>query len=87
VAGITTVVITVILSAINAVSAQQAVAMALPAGLTALAGLLGMMIPDAWTAWRRGFREGCEAARRCQPGGLGSDFTTKSRREQGQRSG
>ena len=87
VVGITTVVITVILSAINAVSAQQAIAMALPAGVTALGGWLGLIIPDAWTAWRRGFRQGCEAAQRCQPGGLGSDVTTKTRREQGQRSG
>jgi hypothetical protein len=85
--GIATVIITVILCATNAVSPQQAIAMALPAGLIALGGLLATIVPDAWTAWRRGFRQGCEAALRSQPGGLGSDFTTKNRRERGRQSG
>lgn len=88
VVGITSVVITVILSATNAISAQQAIAMALPAGVTATGGLLGLSIPDAWTAWRRGFRHGCEAARMSHQGDVGADSTTKkTRREPGQRSG
>lgn len=88
VVGITTVVITVILSATNAVSAQQAIAMALPAGVIALRGLLGLIIPDAWTAWRRGFRQGCETALRCHSDNSDADSTTeKSRREQSKRSG
>ena len=88
VVGITTVVITVILSATNAVSAQQAIAMALPAGVTALGGLLGLIMPAPWTAWRRGFRQGWEAALRCQPGCFGIDVTTTNAlREPGQRSG
>lgn len=87
-AGITTVVSTVILSATNAISAQQAIAMALPAGVTALSGLLGLFIPDACTAWRRGFRQGCETAMRCQSDRSDADSTTtKSRREQNKRSG
>ena len=73
--GITTVVNTVIVCATNASSAQQAVAMALPAGVTALSGLLGLFVPDAWTAWRRGFRQGCEAAIRCQSDSPGTDTT------------
>src|SRR5215472_4502312 len=82
VVGITTVVITVILSATNAVSAQQAIAMALSAGVTAMGGLLGLIIPDPWTAWRRGFRQGCEAALRSQSDDQGVDVTTqKPRRE------
>jgi hypothetical protein len=76
VVGITTVVITVMLSATNAVSAQQAIAMALPAAVTALSGMLGLFIPDAWTAWRRGFRQGCEAAMRCQSDSDGTEGTT-----------
>lgn len=91
VVGITTVVITVILSATNAVSAQQAIAMALPAGVTELSGLLGLIIPDAWTAWRRGFRHGCEAAMRYQSDSDGTESTTTTttnpRREQSKRSG
>jgi len=90
VVGITTVVITVILSATNAVSAQQAIAMALPAAVTALSGMLGLFIPDAWTAWRRGFRQGCEAAMRWpsdSDGTEGTTTTTSPRREQSKRSG
>jgi len=83
--GITASVITVILSVANAISTQQAIAMALSAGLTAAGGLVGTIIPDAWTAWRRGFRQGCEAALRAQSDDFGSDVTTKARREQGQR--
>ena len=52
----------VILSALNAISAQQAIAMAVPAVLITVGGLGGRMVPDAWIAWRRGFRHGCEAA-------------------------
>jgi len=84
--GITTVLVTVILSAVNAVSAQQAIAMALPAGVTAVGGLVGTLVPDAWTAWRRGFRQGCEAAQMCWPDDLESSFT-KTRHGQGKRSG
>ena len=88
VAGTTTVVITVILSAANAVSAQQAIAMALPAGVTALGGLLGLIIPDAWTAWRRGFRQGCEAAMMYHSDSRADlPINTKTRREQSKRSG
>ncbi|HWF83048.1 MAG TPA: hypothetical protein VN695_20925 [Streptosporangiaceae bacterium] len=80
--------ITVILSASNQVSAQQAIAMALSAGVIAQGGLLGLFIPDAWTAWRRGFQHGCEAALKSQSDDLGVDSKTpKTHREPGQRSG
>jgi hypothetical protein len=52
----------VILSALNAVSTQQAIAMAVPAVLVTVGGLGGRIVPDAWIAWRRGFRHGCAAA-------------------------
>ena len=52
----------VAVSALNAVSTQQAIAMALPAVLITVGGIVGRIVPDAWTAWRRGFRCGCEAA-------------------------
>jgi uncharacterized membrane protein len=58
---------TVIVSALNVVSAQQAIAMALPAGLITAGGFIALLIPDPWSAWRRGFRHGCEAAARCDP--------------------
>lgn len=88
VVGITTVVITVILSATDAVSAQQSIAMALPAGVTAVGGLLGLIIPDPWIAWRRGFRQGCEAALSCRPDRLGANgITIMTSREQSKRSG
>jgi hypothetical protein len=53
---------TVILSALNLISIQQTIAMALAAALTTLGGLIVWIVPDAWVAWRRGFRRGCEAA-------------------------
>lgn len=56
--------ITVILSAINAISAQQAIAMALPAGVTTVGGQINLLVADSWTAWRRGFRQGCETGLR-----------------------
>lgn len=53
---------TVIVGALNAVSVQQAIAMGLPAALTTAAGMIGLLIPDPLTAWRRGFQHGCAAA-------------------------
>ena len=88
VVGITTVVITVILSATNQVSPQQAIAMALSAGVTAMGGMLGLFIPDPWTAWRRGFRQGCEAALRSQSDDQHGDITAqKPHPERDKRSG
>jgi uncharacterized membrane protein len=58
---------TVIVSALDAVSAQQAIAMALPAGLITAGGFIALLVPDPWNAWRRGFRHGCEAAARADP--------------------
>jgi len=46
----------------NTISTQQAIAMALPAVLITVGGIAGRVVPDAWIAWRRGFRHGCEAA-------------------------
>lgn len=86
--GITAVVLTVILCATDAVSPQQAIAMALPSAVIALGGLLALIVPDPWTAWRRGFRQGCETALRCQQGDQDTDINTpKGGREQDKRSG
>lgn len=67
VAGIVLDVATVIVCALDAVSAQQAIAMALPAGLITAGGFIALLVPDPWIAWRRGFMHGCEAAARCDP--------------------
>lgn len=53
--------LTVLLSGFNRVSPQQAVALALPAVVLTIGGLIWKLIPDSWTAWRRGFRQGCRA--------------------------
>ena len=53
---------TVISSALNVLSIQQTIAMALASTLTTLGGLIAWIVPDAWIAWRRGFRRGCETA-------------------------
>ena len=54
--------VTVALSALNTISTQQAIAMALPAVLITVGGIANWVVPDAWIAWRRGFRHGCKAA-------------------------
>ena len=59
--------VTIILSAVNIVSAQQAIALALPTTVITISGVLRNVIPDASTAWRRGFKEGCRVAVICQP--------------------
>jgi hypothetical protein len=59
---------TVIVCALDAVSVQQAIAMALPAGLITAGGFIAWLVPDPWSAWRRGFQHGCAAAARCDPG-------------------
>jgi hypothetical protein len=61
-AGIALSLVTVAISALNAITTQQAIAMAVPAVLITISGLGGQLVPDAWIAWRRGFRHGCEAA-------------------------
>jgi hypothetical protein len=62
--------ITVILSALNAVSVQQAIALALPATVITIGGLINSIVADSLTAWRRGFRQGCRVAAICQQQGL-----------------
>jgi hypothetical protein len=36
--------------------------MAVPAVLITVGGIAGRIVLDAWIAWQRGFRHGCEAA-------------------------
>ena len=50
----------------NAISAQQIIALALVAAVSTLGGLIRMIVPDTWIAWRRGFQHGCEVAISCQ---------------------
>jgi uncharacterized membrane protein len=73
--------ITVIVSALDAITAQQAIAMALAAGMTTVVGLIAMMVPDAWVAWRRGFQHGYEAAASSEPLSLAVDHASKRYRE------
>jgi hypothetical protein len=51
----------------NAVTTRQAIALALPAAVITLRGWIGIIVPDALNAWRRGFREGCLAAQMADP--------------------
>jgi hypothetical protein len=53
---------TVLVSATNMISAQQAIAMALPAIVGIIGGLVRSLVFDSWTAWRRGFEQGCQTA-------------------------
>jgi hypothetical protein len=72
---------TVVLSALGDISTQQSIAMALPATITTVVGMLGRIIPDAWIAWRRGFRRGCEAALTCHTYRLSADLTASALRD------
>lgn len=54
--------IVVVFSATNTISAQQAIAMAVPAIVIITGGLVRMLVLDSWTAWRRGFEQGCRTA-------------------------
>jgi hypothetical protein len=72
---------TVMLSAINAISAQQAIAMALPATVTTVGGLIYMLVRDSRTAWQRGFQQGCQAGIPCRLRGLDADAAAVPRRD------
>ena len=72
---------TVIVCALDAVSVQQAIAMALPAGMITVFGLMATMVPDAWVAWRRGFQHGYETAAKAEPLALAVEHNSKGFRE------
>jgi hypothetical protein len=78
--------ITVILGLLNAVSAQQAVALAMPATLVTESGIIGLIVPDVWAAWRRGFQEGVKVAKSSQahwrPDTVNSDAAAADRDKQ-----
>lgn len=46
----------------NAISAVEAIALALLAGVVTLSGLISMLLPGTYIAWRRGFEQGCKVA-------------------------
>ncbi len=56
----------VTLAAFNAISAQQAIALALPAAVTIIVAHINVRVPDSLAAWRRGFQQGCQACKLCQ---------------------
>jgi hypothetical protein len=57
--------VTMALCISNAVSTQQAIALAFPAALITLGGWISIIVPDALIAWRRGFQQGWNAAMDC----------------------
>lgn len=65
-AGVLLTLLTTILCISNAISTQQAIALALPATVATLGGWISMTVPDAWSAWRRGFQHGCKVAMSCE---------------------
>ena len=64
--GVLLVLVTTVLSGSNAISTTQAIALALPATVVTLGGWISVTVPDAWIAWRRGFKQGCKVATSCQ---------------------
>ena len=54
--------VTTVLCVSNVVSTQQGIVLAISAVLITLGGWFGVIVPDAWIAWRRGFQLGYEAA-------------------------
>jgi hypothetical protein len=75
--------VTVALSAGNAISTQQAIALALPAVLISVGGVGGWVVLDAWIAWRRGFHRGRNAALASQACLLQADDATSGRADGG----
>lgn len=73
--------VTVIVSALDVISAQQAIAMALPSVLFTIFGLIAMTVPDVWVAWRRGFQHGYETAVKSEPLALAVEHNSKGFRE------
>jgi len=73
----------VTLSALNAISAQQVIALALPAGVTINVGLINVYVPNSWAAWRRGFQQGCQACKLSRMLDVNSGLATPSGRPNG----
>jgi hypothetical protein len=63
-------VLTMALCFSNAVSTKDAIALALPAAVITLRGWIGIIVPDAFIAWRKGFQEGCKAAQMADPSAM-----------------
>jgi hypothetical protein len=53
---------TVVVGLLNALTAQQVIALAVLATLTTAGGMISLVVPDAWAAWRRGFQQGFRLA-------------------------
>jgi len=53
---------TVVVGLFNMASPQQVIALAVLATLATAGGMIGLVIPDAWAAWRRGFQQGFKLA-------------------------
>jgi hypothetical protein len=71
----------VTLSAFNAISPQQAIALAMPAGVTTTVALINIYVPDSLAAWRRGFQQGCQACKLCQKPDVSSGMAALSGRQ------
>jgi len=65
VAGAFLTVVTVVICTFDAIKTRQAIALAILATLTTVGGAIGVIVPDSYAAWRRGFRMGCEVAMSC----------------------
>jgi hypothetical protein len=59
-----------ILGFFNVVDAQRLIALALPATIMTTGGLINVLVPDVWTAWRRGFQQGCRVGALAQREGF-----------------
>jgi hypothetical protein len=70
---------TIICCATNAISVQQAIAMAVPVIVGITGGLVRILVLDSWAAWRRGFQQGCQAALAYRLHGPGQEDATISR--------
>ena len=62
--------VTMILGFWNVVGPQRLIALALPSTIMTTGGLINVLVPDALTAWRRGFEQGCRAGALAQQDGL-----------------
>ena len=69
---------TIVLGVCEIVDTRRLIALAVPATVLSIGGLINVLIPDALTAWRRGFAEGCRAGAMAERDGVYSGSTVKA---------
>jgi hypothetical protein len=79
-AGVTLTLATVVVGLFTKVGTQRLIALAVLATLATVGGMIGLVVPDAWAAWRRGFQQGFTLAMSRQTQGAQSNYRARRTR-------